>query len=258
MSLLADSALVLLSGVGFFLGGWLYFRTKLFRDYEVQNQIVQGVFSLTFALSLILFELMLFEILGVLESPSRFFHWRLSLYGILVLLILVVPLYICYYVFSSLRFVRRKFVLGLSCLSWLMFIYFFWKLGDPFPILSPKHGIFSIEQAISRIGVIGVTVMAFLSGFGAVNYPYTSMFYFLRDVSDGDIAALEKKLLQTLEMIVARKKRLALLEKQQSKSAFSTQDRGIWKLLGLLKQTSVGGENITQLQTEIEGSEEVR
>ena len=48
------------------------------------------------------------------------------------------------------------------------------------------------SQAISRVGIIGVTVMAFLSGFGAVNYPYTSMYIFMSHVTDADIQALER------------------------------------------------------------------
>ena len=62
----------------------------------------------------------------------------------------------------------------------IFYVYLFWKIGDPFPILSAKHGIISIEQCISRVGVIGVTVMAFLSGFGAVNCPYTYLSFFVK------------------------------------------------------------------------------
>ena len=54
--------------------------------------------------------------------------------------------------------------------------------GGKTPPASPFQpaGIFSIAQPISRVGVIGVTLMAILSGFGAVNAPYTYMTYFLK------------------------------------------------------------------------------
>lgn len=107
---------------------------------------------------------------------SRYFHWKLNLYVILLVLIFVVPFYIGYFVVSNIRLCKYCWLAELSmekntddsyrcyfthyvtescllcvcvvqrqrllfaCMVWFTFMYFFWKLGDPFPILSPKHG----------------------------------------------------------------------------------------------------------------------
>lgn len=64
-----------------------------------------------------------------------------------------------------------------------------------------------MSHGIGRIGVVGTAVMAVLSGFGAVNCPYTYMSYFLRQIDENDIVGLERRLLQTLEVTIAKKKR---------------------------------------------------
>lgn len=52
----------------FFVGGWVFFVKQLFRDYEVHHRLVQLIFSTTFSLSCTMFELIIFEIVGVLDS----------------------------------------------------------------------------------------------------------------------------------------------------------------------------------------------
>lgn len=46
--------------------------SKLYKDYEVNRPGVQIIFSLTFALSCTMFELIIFEILGVLDGTYDF------------------------------------------------------------------------------------------------------------------------------------------------------------------------------------------
>lgn len=88
----------------FFAGGWIFFVKQLFKNYEIRHISVQLIFSVTFALSLTMFELIIFEILGVLDSSSRYFHWRLGLTSLLLMVIAVIPLYILYSVIHSISF----------------------------------------------------------------------------------------------------------------------------------------------------------
>merc|ERR1719334_2808360 len=166
-----------------------------------------------------MFELIIFEIADILGITSRYIHWYIAIYSMLFMVIVLTPFYIVYFILSTSRMVSPSVTKPLTLIVWCVYFYLFWKLGDPFPILSPKHGILSIEQGISRVGVIGVTIMALLSGLGAVNFPYTSMNMFMRSVTVMDVQVIEKKLLQTMEMITSKKKKIVLAERDQREKA---------------------------------------
>lgn len=65
--------------------------------------------------------------------------------------------------------------------------------------------------------------MAVLSGFGAVNSPYKHLSIFISNYSDKEIENIEQRLLQTLNMIVAKQKRLLWLKR--TKRPDLTEDR---------------------------------
>lgn len=107
----------------FFAGGWIFFVKQLFRDYEVRHVSVQLIFSSTFALSLTMFELIIFEIIGFLESSSRYFHWRLELTLLLFMVIALIPFYIAYSSISNICFGMMIF---LNINWYLFFILISW------------------------------------------------------------------------------------------------------------------------------------
>nr|SVE74207.1 EOG090X06XN [Daphnia barbata] len=249
----------------FFAGGWVFFVKQLFRDYEVHHHTVQLIFSVTFALSCIMFELIIFEILGILDASYRFICWNVVLYTMLVFVIVIIPFYIGYFVLSNAWFVRKGLVKILSLGVWFIYLYLFWKVGDPFPIISSSKRslhLLPMEQGISRIGIIGVTVMALLSGFGAVNYPYTSMAVFMRPVTHSDIQLVERKLMQTMDMIVVKKKRIALMERdyrsQKSRTSKDAGALGVWSMLKSVASVGVSNsENLSTLKSEVSALEEL-
>ena len=64
---------------------------------------VQLIFCINFTLSCTMFELIIFEIADTLERSSRYFHWYLSLYLTLFMVIIMTPLYLSYYLLVNTR-----------------------------------------------------------------------------------------------------------------------------------------------------------
>ncbi|KAI6180181.1 hypothetical protein M3Y98_00691800 [Aphelenchoides besseyi] len=250
-----DAAIIIISQCLFGALGWVFFIHRLFQSYEIRERKIQLIFSVMFALSCTMFELIIFEILDVLDARSRLITWKIGLHSILTILIVFLPIFFFYKLAKSFRIIPLKWIVPTAFFCWFIFIYFFWKIGDNFPILSQRHGLLSIEQAISRIGIVGVTVMAVLSGFGAVNAPYTCMAYFARNVTADDLYQMERKLKQTLDIIAAKKRRLLMKEIEIKNSAFS----GGYSPVGLFNRIFSqrgGNEQLESLKSEIGLQEE--
>jgi len=256
-----DLTIMVLTTTLYFTGGQIFFLKWLFANYECHNSKIKIIFAIAFTLSCTMFQLIIFEIANFLEPTARLFSWKLAFYLMLLLVVLIIPGYVSFLV-SILKFPKVGYPIGL--IIYLTFLTCFWKIGDPFPITNPKHGIFSIEQLMSRIGVIGVTLMAFLSGFGSVNFPYSNTTYFRRTVKPKDIESLERKLMQTYEIIISKEKRLLVGEYQKMQrnnnnltltSTFG--NIGSWFTRSNTPQVGNNGVNLSSLKLEIASMEEL-
>lgn len=155
----------------------------------------------------------------------------------------------------------------LSVVCWMSFIYLFWKIGDPFPILSPKYGSsccqwnklfchldFLIQEfsASNKCSVgsewsawqwwlafrdLALSTALTLTCRTLWSNAWNSIFKTLnpfsessRPVTQADIHVLTKHLMKTMDMICVKKKRLLIVEKERSKNILASQKSAMWKL----------------------------
>ena len=66
------------------------------------------------------------------------------------------------------------------------------------------------KQGISRLGVMGVALIAVISGYGSVELPYSYLSLFIRPVGRSEIALAESQMMQvTLASCIPACKQLA-------------------------------------------------
>ena len=155
------------SACGLFVGGHQFLKHYLCKGthHEIDS-LVTTLFSASFSLSSGLLLLVLYEILGIVDENFLRAHWRFNLWCVVALLVLVLPfLHIHKFARATVGMTRVASFLA-SVVVHAAALYAFYRLGDG--ASSTFADMLTAEQAVKRVGTIGVVLLAVLSGFGAV------------------------------------------------------------------------------------------
>jgi len=206
-----EAIFLVVSHGAFFIAARWFFARLLYRDYEVKEPHIQVLFAATFAASCSMFELLFITLTDTLDPQLRRFAWKVDHWTLIALAYTVLPF--CF-IWTSVRSVwccsfRLALVMASSAVP--MFWYLVMLSGRLIRLDSLE---LSADLLMARMGVLGVTVVATLSGFGAVNFPFRSMHSFLRPVTQQLVAEVEQRLLGTMRLIVAKKREAVKVQQE--------------------------------------------
>lgn len=220
-------------------------------------------FSVTIALSTVLAELILCEISNSFDPRSRALVLKFTLSSLVILLVIVTPLLELH---SMIKSAGWEFTKGnkarvgvawvLEVLGFAIWITCFWWIGQGLPGTHVLERAYNSRKSLSeacleRIGIIGISLMALLSGFASVSSLWQTFGVRVRSVSETDIARKQAGLDATREMLEIKRSRLRALEAKMSEAP----ERGFMnKVIGSIRGNADMQER-KSLQMEISGLE---
>nr|POF03854.1 isoform 2 of golgi ph regulator [Quercus suber] len=266
--------------------GLPWFRKESFKatTYRLKKPSAQRLASLVFStsigLSTVLVELLLCEIANTLHPAARAVALQVVLGSLLVLSVVITPaLEIHGFAMATIggsaettstrrTKPRMRYLLEASLMAaWLLVFWYMPKvsilrssLHDP-----ANHGHLESEHAfteacLERIGIIGISLMASLSGFAAVSSLWQTFGVRHRHIRDTDIDRKEAGLAATEEMLAAKQSRLRALQRRMSETPSPTDHpKGFMgRVMGSLRGANAETHELRTLEMEISGLETMR
>jgi Abscisic acid G-protein coupled receptor/The Golgi pH Regulator (GPHR) Family N-terminal len=237
----------------------------IYGSKSLRHRIAAISFSTTIALAAVLAELILCEISNTVNPAARTVAWKFTVRTLLFLLIILIP-------FLELQSIVRgagwEFRLSekgkIPKVPWMLQLFgfagwltCFWWLGEGLPGTYIEkemtiHNAESISDAcLERIGVIGISLMALLSGFASVSAPWQCFGARPRPVTESDLARKQAGLDATNEMLAAKRSRLRAL---QHKMSDAPQEGFMTKVIGSIRGNA-DMQELKSLNLEIAGLE---
>ncbi|KAK2035076.1 hypothetical protein LX32DRAFT_633609 [Colletotrichum zoysiae] len=235
-----------------------------------RRRVAAVVFSTTIALATVLGELILSEISDLVSRRAREVGLRFTVPTLLVLLVGIIPFLEIQSVISGLgwKFQRNsrgkipQFAWGVLLLAFSGWLFAFWSLGSLVGLdKTTTAGGGILRACLERIGVIGISLMAMLSGFAAVSSPWHTLGAASerrrRPVTEADISRKAAGLDATNEMLLTKRHRLQALERKASEAQAASSSSGgfMGKMMGAVRGMSGDEAEMRALRLEIAGLE---
>ncbi|KAL1656379.1 hypothetical protein SLS61_000842 [Didymella pomorum] len=242
-------------------------RTSIFKNLRFNARSLSAViFSINMALSAVLAELIFCEITSTGNRATRTLALKLTLPSLLFLLVVATPALEIHSVVSGAGLKTGGAQGGQRKAAWILeacgltaWLAAFWYLGSGLLGTylheeSYVHDHTFSEGCLERIGVIGISMMASLTGFAAVSSLWQTFGVKHRPVSDSDIARKQAGIQATNDMLLTKESRLRAVERKLT-------DHPQEGLMGRVVGTFRGNPDLQErnmLQLEIQGLETMR
>ncbi|KAH8596844.1 Abscisic acid G-protein coupled receptor-domain-containing protein [Bisporella sp. PMI_857] len=227
-----------------------------------RRSIVAISFSTTIALAAVLAELLLCEISNSLDPNARSAALGITVPTLLFFLVILIP-------FLELRSIitgcgwsfgrkddgkKRRLPWFLQIAGFMIWLLGFWWLGQSVPASYARSTTATTtkglsEACVERVGIVGIALMATLSGFAAVSASWQTFGVKHRPVTEADVARKQAGLDATNDMLAAKKSRLRALQRKVHESP---SEGFVTKMIGSIRGGG-DGQEIKGLELEISG-----